>query len=194
MKARVTFAAALLSASVLLSASALPTAPAFAKDTNAVAMMQLFSLSCLANAAAADKVRDFAAEKRLIPVADPTIIEALFADPTMPGEAWELPSPTDKYFVLSMQENPGVCSVGAEAVDSAELVSNFKKLQTSFEKSGLMAKVERDETFKTKDGERRIIYMSTRSSEFGNYFYALQVGTGGGSPFGATIRISPFTE
>lgn len=166
---------------------------ASAGDPNAVFLIQLFNNVCVPNMGRSDAVRAWASKQHLPPITRPYALNA-FVGPSNQerGAAWDVPSPTDKHFALSIRSVTQACAVYAQQADQATIEKMFITELNGVARPGLEVKKLGEEKRKTQLGLAKMItYLVTTSEPVGKGFeFILTTSEHPGAAFQASIQLA----
>jgi hypothetical protein len=165
--------------------------PGRAADPAANFLVRLFAEVCVPNMGQPGKVRDWANQKRLPSVTNPTAL-TVFVGKGDKGEAWFLPSKIGN-FALSIRGTTEACAVWASEANPAESDTLFRKIIDGVKRPGLEVTVLDEKKISTPTGEARSLVYGVRPAGQGGFAFTLLTSEKAGGPFQVSMQVARAT-
>ncbi len=177
--------------SILLAAIATPEVAA-GEDAPANFLVKLFMTVCIPNVGQPEKVRAWAAEKRLEEVTSPTALQ-VFVGPGDKGAAWAVPSAFGS-FALSIRGGSQACAVWARAANPTDVETMFRTILDGVTRPGVDVSIVKDTRDQSPSGiVRTLIYsVSGTDKQRGGFLYTMQTAERAGGAFQASLQSARF--
>jgi len=168
------------------------SATAGANDASASFLTRLFTDVCIPNLGQVEKVRAWAAEKRLTEVTAPAAL-AVFVGAGDGGVAWAVPTSFGS-FALSIRGESHSCAVYARTADPGEVESNFRTILEGVSRPGLVVKTIKDDKSSGPTGTiHTLIYsVSGVGNEGRGFLFILQTAEKNGGAFQASLQAGEY--
>jgi hypothetical protein len=161
-----------------------------AGEPSADFLTKLFMDVCVPNMGHPDKVRQWANERHLEPVIEPTALR-VFVGPGGKGGAWAVPAQGGS-FALAIRGTTEGCAVWARTAHPGEVEGNFKKIIEGVNRPGLKISIERNTASPSPVGQARALVYSifANNAKTGFVFTMLTAERPGGA-FQASLQVAP---
>jgi hypothetical protein len=160
--------------------------PATAADPAAQFLTKLFRTVCLPSLGQTIKVREWAQERHLQEIQNPTALN-VFVGSGDKGGAWAVPA-AEGSFALSIRGATQACAVWARAADPGEVQVLFKQTIEGFKQPGIEVTTYQDIVTPSPSGEAHaLVYNVTAPTPISLVFTLLTAERTGG-PFQASMQ------
>lgn len=174
---------------VLATLIALSATSVRATDPAANFIVKLFAAVCVLNMGQPDKVRDWASQKRLPTVSNPTARKVFMGEGDK-GDAWYVPSQAGN-FALSIRAATEACAVWAGGADPAESEALFRQIIEGVKRPGLEVTTLDEKKVPTPVGEAlSLVYGVRATTEKRGFAFTLLTAENPGSSFQVSMQVA----
>jgi len=167
----------------------LQSQPVVAGEAAADFLTKLFIDVCIPNMGNPDKVREWANEKHLEPVTNPTAL-GLFVGTGDKGGAWVVPARVGN-FALAIRGQTEGCAVWARTAHPGEVEANFARIIEGVKRPGLKINVERDTTSPSPVGRARaLVYSIFADNARKGFMFTMLTAERPGGAFQASLQVA----